>query len=53
MLPAKAPRAYSFAVPLRIVLWQHVGELKPLGGITNEKWPAHAGARTREEEACS
>ena len=39
MLPAEALQAYSFAVPLRIVLWQHVGDLWPLGGITKEKWP--------------
>ena len=50
MLPADAPRAYNFAVPLRIVLWQHVGDLRPLGGITIEKWPARAEARTRDPE---
>ena len=50
MLPTEAPRAYSFAVPSRIVLWQHVGDLRPLGGITKEKWPAHARARTRNPE---
>ena len=44
MLPAEAPSAYSFAVPARIVLWQHVGDLRPLGSITKEKWPARAGA---------
>ena len=27
MLPAEAPRVYGFAVPSRIVLWQHVGDL--------------------------
>ena len=27
MLPAEAPRAYRFAVPSRIVLWQHVDDL--------------------------
>ena len=48
MLPAEAPRAYSLAVPLRIVLWQHVGDLRPLGGITKEKWSVCAGARTRD-----
>ena len=37
MLPAEAPRAYSFAVPSKIVLWQHVGDLRPPGGITKEK----------------
>ena len=37
MLPAEASRAYSFAVLSRIVLWQHVGDLRPLGGITKEK----------------
>ena len=50
MLPAEAPRAYSFAVPLRIVLWQHAGDLRPLGGITKEKRPARAGTRTRDPE---
>ena len=50
MLLAEAPRAYSFTVPLRIVLWQHVGDLRPPGGISNEKWPAHAGAQTRDPE---
>ena len=50
MLPAEAPRAYSIIVPLRIVLWQHVGDLRPLGGITKEKWPARARARTRDPE---
>ena len=44
MLPAEAPHPYTFAVPLRIVLWQHVGDLRTLGGITKEKWPARAGA---------
>ena len=44
MLPADAPRANSFAVPSRIVLWQHVGDLWLLGGITKEKWPVCAGA---------
>ena len=37
MLPAEAPRAYSFAVPSRIVLWQHVDDLRPLCDITKEK----------------
>ena len=50
MLPAEAPHAYSFAVPSRIVLWQHVGDLRPLGGITSEKWPARAGARAWDPE---
>ena len=50
MLPAEAPRAYGFAVPSRIVLWQHVGDLRPLGGFTKEKWPARAGARRRNPE---
>ena len=31
MLPTEAPRAYSFAVLSRIVLWQPVGDLKPRG----------------------
>ena len=34
MLPAEAPRTYSFAVTSRMVLWQHVGDLRPLGSIT-------------------
>ena len=50
MLPVEAPCAYSFVVLLRIVLWQHVGDLRPLGGITIEKWPVRAKARTRESE---
>ena len=50
MLPAEASRAYNFAVPSRIVLWQFVGDLRPLGGITKEKWPARAGARTQNCE---
>ena len=36
MLPAEAPRACSFAVPSKIMLWQHVVDLRPLGGITIE-----------------
>ena len=47
MLPAEALRAYSLAVPSRIVLWQHVGDLRPLGGNTKVKWPARAEARSR------
>ena len=39
VLPAEAPRTYNFAV-----LWQHVGDLRPLGSITKEKWSARAGA---------
>ena len=50
MLPAETPRAYSFAVPSRIVLWQHMGDLRPLSNITKEKWPARAGARTQDPE---
>ena len=50
MLPVEAHRAYNFAVPLRIVLWQHVGDLWPLGGFTKEKWPADASIRTRDPE---
>ena len=54
MLPAEVPRAYSFAVPSRIVLWQHVGDLRPLSGITKEKWSACGGVRTRDPElVCS
>ena len=50
MLPAEATHAYSFAVPSRIVLWQHVGDLRPLGGISKEKWSARAGARIQGSE---
>ena len=50
MLPAEAPHAYNFAVPLKIVLWQHVGDLRPLGGSNKEKWLARAGARTWDSE---
>ena len=50
MLPAEAPCAYSFAVPFRIVLWQHVGDLRPLSIITKEKWSAHAGAQKQDPE---
>ena len=50
MLPAEAPRAYSFAVLLRRMLWQHVDDLRPLGGISKEKWPARAGAPTQDSE---
>ena len=50
MLLAEAPCAYSIAVLSRIVLWQYVGDLRPLGGSSNEKWPACAGARMREAE---
>ena len=48
MLLVEAPRTYSFAVPSRIVLWQHVDVLRPLDGITIEiieKWPVRARAR--------
>ena len=41
MLSAEAPRTYSFAVLSRIVIWQHVGDLRPLGSITKQKWPTH------------
>ena len=37
MQVAKAPCAHKFAVPLRIVLWQHVGDLRSFAGITKEK----------------
>ena len=50
MLPAEPPRAYSFVVPSRIVLWQHVDDFRPLVGIIEEKWPARAGAQTRDSE---
>ena len=42
MLPAEAPRSYSFAVLSRIVLWQNMGDLRSLDGITKEKWLACA-----------
>ena len=48
MLPAEAPRAYSIVV--RIVVWQQVDDLRPLGDGSREKWPARAGARTRDPE---
>ena len=50
MLPAEDLRAYNFAVPSRKMLWQHVGDIRPLGGIVKEKWNARAGARTRDSE---
>ena len=50
ILPAEAPRAYSSAVPSRLVLWQHVGDLRPLGSITKEKWPARDGTRMQDPE---
>ena len=43
----------SFAVPLRIVLWQQVGDLRPLSGISKEKWPVRAGAQTQDPELVS
>ena len=50
MLPAEAPRAYNVAVPARIVLWQHVGDLRPLSNSIEEKWLARAGDRARDTE---
>ena len=50
MLPAEAPRAYNVALPARMVLWQHVGDFRRLGGSNVEKWPARAEARTRDPE---
>ena len=50
MLPAEAPRAYNVAVPARRMLWQHVGDLRSLGGSNEEKWPARAEARTPDPE---
>ena len=49
-MPAEALQAYSFVVLSRIVLWQHVGDLRPLSGFTKEKWPARAGARAQNSE---
>ena len=43
MLPTEVPRAYNIAVPSKIVLWQHVGDLWPLGSVTKQKWPAGTG----------
>ena len=50
MLPAEAPRAYNVAVPAKMVLWQHVGDLRTLSGSNVEKWPARAEARTQDPE---
>ena len=50
MLPAEAPRAYSIAVSSRIVLGQYVGDLRPLSGITIEKWSACAEGQTQDPE---
>ena len=49
-MPAEAPCARSFGVPSRIVLWQLVGDLRPLGSITKEKLPAGTGTRTQVSE---
>ena len=48
MLPAETFCAYNFAVPQRIVLWQQVGDIQPLGGFTKEKFIAGAGIQTRQ-----
>ena len=37
MLPVETLCVYNFSVPSSIVLWQHMGDLRPLGGITKEK----------------
>ena len=50
MVPADTPRAYSFTVPSRIVLWHHVGDLWPFDGITKEKRPAGTGTQTQDSE---
>ena len=50
MLLAEAHQAYTFAVSSKIVLLQHVGDLRPLGGISKEKWPARAGVQTQDFE---
>ena len=47
MLPAEVPRAYSFAVPARIVLWQHVGDHRPLDGIIKESGQLVPGLELR------
>ena len=49
-MPAEAPRTYNVAVPARMVLWQHVGDLRPLSSSNEETWPARAEARTRNLE---
>ena len=41
---------YNIAVPARMVLWQHMDDLRPLGGSNIEKWPAYAEAPTRDPE---
>ena len=46
MLPAEAPRPYNVAVPARMVLWQLVSDLRPLGSSIEEMRPARVGART-------
>ena len=50
MLPAEASRAYNVAVPVRMMLWQHVDDLRPLSDSIKKKWPAHAKARTWDTE---
>ena len=50
MLVAEAPRAYNVTVPARMVLWQSVGDVRPLGSSNKEKWPARAEARMRDPE---
>ena len=47
MLPAEAPCAYSFAVPSKIVLGQHVGDFWTLR-YYQKKLPAGTGIRNLE-----
>ena len=49
-MSAEAPRAYNFPVLLRILLWQHVGDLRLLSGITKENWSTRARAQTQDPE---
>ena len=39
----KLLNACNFAIPLRIMLWQHVGDLWPLRGYSIEKWTVRRG----------
>ena len=51
MLPAETPRANRFAFPPRIMLWQHMGDLRPLGGISKGKWNDRVKEYTYERVA--
>ena len=41
---------YNFAVPSRIALWQHVGNLWSLSSYFIRKWLARRGTQTRDSE---